>query len=313
MHIEKKQLQKNKYCCQIIYSARARDALQAFLSCYNNDDYCLFIPGFIGFSPIEGSGLYDPVTTLGINHRFYLMDEELKVNLEDLDLQLKQWKKKKILLVVHYWGYVDPQYEAIIACARANQCIVIEDMAHAVYTEYVDHSCGHHGDVSFYSLHKMFPFTMGGMLKIQNPELFHPSLASDNSITFPVEYDFVSISKKRKENSALWEELLAQHPDKFKILRPTNQYPDSTPQTFPVCVLNADRYKLYSELNNRGYGVISLYHTLISPLQDSRYEQAQSLSKKILNFPVHQDVSEQQIRNMYSELLLCYSEIEELN
>ena len=303
MYIEKKQIQINNFRDQIIYFPRARDAMKAFLARYNTDEYCVFLPGFIGFSPNEGSGLYDPIVELGIRHQFYLMTEELKVDLDDLNARLEQCPKKKILILVHYWGYVDPQYEQIVACARKNQCTIMEDMAHAVYTEYVDHRCGYLGDASFYSLHKMFPLERGGMLKIRTPELFDTSLESDCSVFFPVEYDMYSIARKRKENAAHWETLLSRHPDLFKILRPVNEYTETTPQTYPVAVQNVDRYKLYLAVNECGYGLISLYHTLIEPLRTPENEKALSLSGCILNFPVHPDVTGPQIEDMYREVM----------
>lgn len=303
MYIEKKQVQKDRYRHQMVYCMRAREALKLFLSCYNREDYCLFLPAFIGFSPNEGSGIYDPVTELGMNHRFYQMDINLEISLDDLKKQFSMWNGNKILLLVHYWGYVDPNYEAVVACAHENNCIVIEDMAHAIFTEYVDRRCGYSGDASFYSFHKMFPMKAGGALKIKTPRLFQKHLTSVNDIRFPIEYDFVDISNKRKQNAKLWESLLEKHPDKFKILRPANDFSENTPQTFPVRILCEDRFRIYSEMNNLGYGLISLYHTMISPLRDVQYENARQLSAQILNFPVHQDVTEEQILNMYDSLI----------
>lgn len=42
-------------------------------------------------------------------------------------------------------------------------------------------------------------------------------------------------------------------------------------------------------MNDSGYGVVSLYHTLIEPLQKEDYQISIDLSKRILNLPVHQD------------------------
>ncbi len=51
------------------------------------------------------------------------------------------------------------------------------------------------------------------------------------------------------------------------------------------------------------YGLISLYHTMIPPLRDAKYENVRQLSAQILNFPVHPDVTEEQILNMYDALM----------
>lgn len=43
-------------------------------------------------------------------------------------------------------------------------------------------------------------------------------------------------------------------------------------------------------MNRAGFGVVSLYHTLIEPISESVYPESHRLSRKILNLPVHQDI-----------------------
>ena len=43
-------------------------------------------------------------------------------------------------------------------------------------------------------------------------------------------------------------------------------------------------------MNENGFGVVSLYHTLIEPLHKPEFCETLWLSKHILNLPVHQDV-----------------------
>lgn len=86
--------------------------------------------------------------------------------------------------------------------------------------------------------------------------------------------------------------LKALHPFSEKI----------TPQTFPVIVRNYDRDALYFKLNEAGFGAVSLYHTMIDPIQKGDYEEAVWLSKHIINLPVHQDVTEVQIEEMADTL-----------
>ncbi len=52
----------------------------------------------------------------------------------------------------------------------------------------------------FFSLHKLFPFNQGGVLKIHNPNFMGLSLQGSESIPFRTNhhmYDFDAISNKR--------------------------------------------------------------------------------------------------------------------
>lgn len=307
MIIEKNQDCQTNFLNTIYYFPRARDAFRTLLDAICTEDIYLLLPAFIGVSPKEGSGLYDPVQDSSISHSFYKMTEKLFIDQEDLMMQIQRAEGKKIvLLLVHYWGYVDFQYEKIADMARKKGVFVIEDMAHALYTEYVDHKCGYLCDASFYAFHKMFPMKDGGMLKIRIQSFPIINSFSETRYKFPIEYDLVGIAERRKENALLWEELLKNNREKFEILRPSTLFSENTPQTFPVRILGSDRYKLYLELNENGYGVVSLYHTLIPPLNISKYKDSCSLSEQILNLPVHQDVSRENILKLYQELLKAY-------
>ena len=55
---------------------------------------------------------------------------------------------------------------------------------------------------------------------------------------------------------------------------------------------------MYHRLNGEGFGVVSLYHTMIEPLQNKKYEKVNLIATKILNLPVHQDANKCEIVNM---------------
>lgn len=94
--------------------------------------------------------------------------------------------------------------------------------------------------------------------------------------------------------------MLKGHTDILSVLRPF--YNHVTPQTFPIVIKKYDRDKLYFELNKAGFGAVSLYHTMIKPIQKEEYKDSVWLSKHIINMPVHQDVSENQIVEMANKL-----------
>ena len=74
-------------------------------------------------------------------------------------------------------------------------------------------------------------------------------------------------------------------------------------QTLPVIVKNYERTTLYNKMNEAGFGMVSLYHTMIDNLKDSPYEAPTVLAKKIINFPIHQDVEKKDMDAMVDELI----------
>jgi hypothetical protein len=56
-------------------------------------------------------------------------------------------------------------------------------------------------------------------------------------------------------------------------------------------------------MNNLGWGIISLYHTMIEQLQNEYFEEECYISKHISNLPVHQDVNQHLIEEMVSDFV----------
>ena len=84
----------------------------------------------------------------------------------------------------------------------------------------------------------------------------------------------------------------------IEILRPIDMYKNQTPQTYPILIKSKDKNELYHKLNEKGFGVVSLYHTMIEELRNEKYDISNKVSKRILNLPVHQDVEEKDLINM---------------
>ena len=183
----------------------------------------------------------------------------------------------------------------IIKIAKTRDAIIIEDCAHALYTDYIDGNCGNHSDVSIYSLHKMLPYKDGGMVRINNESTI--KLENNNYYYNLLEYDLREISKKRKENATLIEKEL-ENVKGIRFIRKMNLYKNQTPQTYPIIILKKDKNEIYHKLNEKGYGVVSLYHTMIKNLQNEKYNISNEIASKILNLPVHQDVEKEQIYQM---------------
>ena len=283
-----------------IFYKNARTGFSEILKYYKNKykDYTLLLPGFIGYSPNEGSGIYDPVIENKINHKFYSVNDKINIDVEDYKRAIKDSQNKLVILIVHYFGYVDPNIDEIIKIAKENKASIIEDCAHALYTDYIDYKCGNYSDCCIYSLHKMLPYSDGGMIRINTEDI---DLNENDCFYNILEYDLTKISNLRKENVLLIENELKDVKG-IKILRPVNEYPNETPQTYPILIENKDKNEMYHKLNAEGFGVVSLYHTMIEDLRKPEYATANYISKRILNLPVHQDVEKEQLIKMCEKI-----------
>lgn len=120
------------YRC-IRYYKQARAALLDLLKQTDNNTVVLLL-AFIGYSPHEGSGIFDPVVASGRQYDFYKIDEQLFVDMDDFTNKCEQFGKRAFILIVHYFGFVDPHYEEMLDVTNRCGSIVVEDCAHALYT-----------------------------------------------------------------------------------------------------------------------------------------------------------------------------------
>lgn len=302
MLIEKKATKINNEYLEYKYFSSARNALFRILeSLAAEGTYTLFLPMYIGYSPKEGSGIYDPVCRLRIPHVFYPFNENLEVDISCLEDLLCKVSGNKVFLFVHYFGYVDPSYKQLIYMLRQHNVMIIEDYAHAFYTHLVDGKCGE-GDCGFYSFHKMLPFPDGGAAVTSNPESIWWKQVVSEQEPYPFyHYNLKKIADKRKKNAECWEQRL-ESDERIKILRTQTDYKNQTAQSFPILLKGADRFRVYTQMNDLGFGTISLYHTMIDPIQHLNNVNTLRISRSILNLPVHQDIGEEEIQSMYEAL-----------
>lgn len=294
--IGKIQNNPDAYKTNFLFYNRARDAMydivnELFSSKYKD----IYIPGYIGWSPKEGSGIFDPLNLIvGLERHYYHMTKELHVDLDDVCNQLKE---HSILLIVNYFGFRDPQIKQLIEIAHEKECVVIEDNAHGFYTYFCNGGIG--ADIIFFSLHKMFPFKQGGGLIIEN-NCSYQLHSLDMSADFnPFIYNYNRIAQVRIKNYIKLSLLLEEYTDYFEPLRNNELLKSNVPQTFPIVFKQGMRDKIYEIMNDAGYGVVSLYHTMIEELRNDTHSDALWLSRRIMNLPVHQDVD----RNLYLSMI----------
>jgi len=123
----------------------------------------------------------------------------------------------------------------------------------------------------------------------------------------PWQYDVKNIAWIRRKNYAALGSIVNSKDvaEYFIPLKSKELMPGTVPQTFPIRIIKGDRNKIYELMNQHGYGVVSLYHTLIEPLQRSEYQASIDLSRCIMNLPVHQDVDADKYAEMV-ELLIDF-------
>lgn len=290
------------YARRIIPFRSAREAFGAILKALDIAPGRVLLPAYIGWSPKEGSGVFDPIASLHIDYSFYALDERLRIDLDSLRTEL-QGGCIRVLVIIHYFGYVDPSYEEAVRMAREHGVFVLEDEAHAMLSDVVGGICGRLGDACIYSFHKMLPVESGGAAVINDPESpLLEALTADPGCALTLrDFDLNRIAGKRRANSVVLDKLVCEL---APGIMPLFGAPGCRefPQSYPVLIRNGSRDRIYHEMNAAGFGVVSLYHTLISQISADCFPAAVEISHHILNLPVHQDASDDALEAMVREL-----------
>lgn len=297
--ITKKALNKELFTREWLYTNSARDAWSKIIEEYKviNPIGKILLPSYIGWSSNEGSGIFDSVANSGLDYDFYELGMHLEINLEVLKNKVNE-NENPLVLLVHYFGFIDVKYDQITNWLCENDVFFVEDSAHAWLTDLIGGRVGRKGNYSFYSLHKLLPISTGGVM-VNNKPKDNENISKMNPF-LDLNYDFLSIFNIRRANYKYLCSLL-KDVSGLKVIY-ENLEEAICPQTFPIIVENYDRDKLYYEMNEKGFGLVSLYHTMIEQLKDHTSKASLVLSKKIINLPIHQDVEKDHLKRMVAEL-----------
>lgn len=313
--ISKRAQNRQLYLNNDYFFKDARSAFEAFLL-YIKDILKverIIIPNYVGYSINEGSGIFDPIAKTGMNYSFYKMDNALTIDQYNLFNEVDKSLKKTAVLLVNYFGFVDNNFNQIVDRLKSKKILIIEDGAHSLLTNSFGNN--HQVDATFFSLHKILPVFNGGLLRISNVHKNYFDKINFINDAFDYKeyysYDMFSIALIRKRNYLFIEKYIEEI-NSSSILKLKKNLPDCTyPQSFPLIIKKGNRDEIYKLMNAKGYGVVSLYHTMISPLQEDQTTFAFKLSKHILNLPVHQDVDIDLIKNMINELVYICDNMDE--
>lgn len=308
MIIEKTAICEDNYRINEYYYESAREGMFDLLSNMVKAGMIntILLPGYIGWSPKEGSGIFDPINKLtGLSVHYYKVTSALEIDMVDLANRISGLIQGKFaVLIVNYFGFVNSNINDINHLIKSNGGWIVEDNAHGFFT--YQYRTVDYCDATFFSLHKMFPFQHGGSLIIKNSQLRQLSFSGDSvqaSDFIPWNYDIRSISNKRRENYKIIEEVIAREDSEGYFAPLKKTLGDNVPQTFPIYIYKGNRDKIYELMNEAGYGVVSLYHTLIEPLRTPEYQISYDVSRHIMNLPVHQDVDSNKYPDMIRHLI----------
>jgi dTDP-4-amino-4,6-dideoxygalactose transaminase len=110
----------------------------------------------------------DPFIKRGIEPRFYRIDKNLRVDLDDVRSRISD--KVKAILVTHFLGF--PQtIDALRRLCREKGVRLIEDCAHALLSDGEEAPLGSYGDIAIFSVLKTLPVPNGGLLVINDKSL----------------------------------------------------------------------------------------------------------------------------------------------
>ncbi|MCB0464016.1 MAG: DegT/DnrJ/EryC1/StrS family aminotransferase [Flavobacteriaceae bacterium] len=296
-HITKKPTNLNAFKHSYKPFTKARHAWQNILEAYKEKypDYTVILPSYIGWSINEGSGIFDPVSNTDTPYKFYELSKTLRINVDDLKKVIVS-STNPIVILVHYFGFPDEKYNEIVSWLDDNSVYYVEDSAHAMLSDLIGGICGGNGAYNIYSLHKMLPYKDGGFLIDNHKNSLDIKMDDTADLSLIFSYDLRKIYEIRRRNYQFLIDNISDIKG-ITILYP-NLAEGLCPQTLPIILDNYNRDEVYHELNSQGFGLVSLYHTMIDPLKNSKYECATYTSFQITNLPVHQDCTIENLDKM---------------
>jgi hypothetical protein len=252
------------------------------------------MPSYIGWSPNEGSGLMDPVLDSCFIPIFYQLDDFLQPNFDEL-CKLVAANPQSVLLIVHFFGMRVEIPKKIIDLANNNRVTFVQDWAHDLsqISNDIEKLPDHY---SIKSLHKWTAsksggFISGNYLDIKELETEPMDLADADVF---IRSNLNKIAELRWSNFSYAEHLLTG------LNRLTFFYPDSKKFTCPLNIPMMtrsieDRHELYSTLVHNGIVPTALYHMLVPQLDRSEFKASIDISNRIINLPIHQDCTRNEI------------------
>lgn len=268
-------------------------------------DDVILMPGYIGQTVSEGSGVFDPIRNTKTKYVFYSLNADLSVNVDDLKGKMNN-PNVKAVLVIHYFGFPQKCVVELAEMCNKKGVLLIEDCAHTIGGQYKGIQLGGYGDFSFYSIHKLTAAMNGGILRVNNPAYIDcfRKIKDNINIGDLLQFnrtDFETVSKIRRYNYEFYLGKLNRESIYFDIMYPCLE-DGVVPINFPIKVKNYSREKMYFQLREEGVLLVSLYYQMIDELPRKQFPISFDVSNTILNLPTHQCICEDDLLTIIEAL-----------
>jgi dTDP-4-amino-4,6-dideoxygalactose transaminase len=111
-----------------------------------------------------------PFREEGVRTTFYKVDDALNADVDDIENKLS--KNTKVLLFIHYFGFLQPDTGRIRSLCTRNGTFLIEDLVQSFLTTFGGKPLGAVGDAAISSYRKWIPIPDGALLGVNNAK-FH--------------------------------------------------------------------------------------------------------------------------------------------
>ena len=288
------------FAAQMSFTKSARVAWEHILrKCWRADSLRVLLPAYIGETDREGSGVFDPVRELECEYRFYPVSNRLVPDTDTIARTVST-ENIDVLLAIHYFGFVQSDMPALRSLCDKHNIVLVEDCAHVCLLH--GNFPGATGDYGFFSLHKFLPTDTGGALRandrsaiaIPADDRCDPDVLEQLSRT-----NLSAAAEQRRRNYAFLFNQLST----VSGLTLMYQLDESTvPHDFPTLIHNNQREALYFHLQSQQMPTIALYYRLVSEIDPKAYPVSFEVSDSILNLPVHQDTSREDLEALAAEI-----------
>ena len=265
---------------------------------FKNSSDTILMPGYIGESAKEGSGVFDPIRETKVNYEFYKVNHDLSVDLDDIKEKLEHQHVKAILLI-HWFGFPQKCVFELSELCKQKGIYLIEDCAHTFSSTYKGVKLGCIGDFALYSIHKILTTENGGILQVNNIgdlSMFKGDVENidKKDLLQYAKTDMSMIAKKKLANYQTYLDALDKNSQLFDIIYPELEE-GVVPNNFPVYIKNYDRFQLYNELDALGIPTVVLYYRMIEELDKKLFPISYQIADTILNLPIHQDIEKEDV------------------
>src|SRR5574343_1267822 len=293
--IQKEAKNKSSFRSNKFFTKSARNAFLHILRLQRNEGKTLLLPAYIGINDYEGSGVFDVIQISRIPYQFYQVSKNLTPNMNSIHLYEST---SYCFLTIHYFGFTADNFDEIIAFCQSKNITLIEDCAHTLHGFHNNQQLGTFGAFAFHSIHKILPTDDGGLL-VDNSSEIHFSISPENEgikqetlSTFSLALHR-EIAKNRQQNYRRYLALL--EPNELLELMQARLSEGIVPLNFPILIKNGLREKLYFDLIEKGITTSALYYRMIPQIQENEFPESYTISGSILNLPVHQDTTLEQV------------------